>query len=357
MTALRVALVTPLSGPLALYGASGAAALNIWADQAAWLAPPWTRVELEVLDAHPSPAAAMREGVRRQPDVVFGPYGSSPAVAALAATDRLVWNHGGATDRLRWPRFAHTLNVLAPAASYFAGVLQAVHASDPAAHTVSLLHGVTGFGREVARGAVTTAEALGLELQAVAFAAGQAERMAELLPPGDVLLVVGSFTDELSAARLLLGRQWRAAAFVAAGVQEVLAPLGPAREGLLGPCQWLASAAVTPEEGPDVAWFVRAFRAATGSEPPYPAAAAFAAGVLCARSLREARTAADAALLAVAARLSLRTLFGTFRLDPLTGLQVGHQTLVVQWQQGRRRVVWPPERAESALRLTPSRDC
>src|SRR5919199_3223741 len=35
VTALRAALVTPLSGPLALYGAAGAAALHMWAEHAA----------------------------------------------------------------------------------------------------------------------------------------------------------------------------------------------------------------------------------------------------------------------------------------------------------------------------------
>ena len=52
---------------------------------------------------------------------------------------------------------------------------------------------------------------------------------------------------------------------------------------------------------------------------------------------------------APAERLAIRTLFGDFRLDPLTGLQVGHQVLVVQWQGGARRVVWPPERAERPI--------
>jgi branched-chain amino acid transport system substrate-binding protein len=349
--ALRAALVTPLSGPLALYGTAGAAALSVWAKHAAGLPSPSTRVELEVLDAHPAPAAAMRAAVSRRPDVLFGPYGSGPAVAALGATDRPVWNQGGATDRLSRPRFAHALNVPAPASSYFAAVLQAVHAADPAARTVALLHAATGFGREVARGASATAEELRLTLQVLAFAPGQAAQQAGQLPPADVLLVAGSFADELTAARLLLGGPWRAAAFVGAGVEEVLAPLGHTREGLLGPCQWLAHAAPTPDEGPDAAWLTRAFRAATGGEPPYPAAAAFAAGVLCARSLREAGTDDDEALLAAAQRLSVTTLFGRFRLDPLSGLQAAHQVLVVQWQQGRRWVIWPPERAERSLVL------
>ena len=40
-----------------------------------------------------------------------------------------------------------------------------------------------------------------------------------------------------------------------------------------------------------------------------------------------------------------------FGLDPLSGLQSGHQILIVQWQHGIRRVVWPPEQAERPLLL------
>jgi branched-chain amino acid transport system substrate-binding protein len=349
---LRAVLATPLSGPLASYGAAGAVALGMWSERAAQLPPPWTSVELEVFDAHPSAAAAMRAATAVRPDVVFGPYGTGPAVAALKATDRLVWNHGGATDRLSTPEFTHVANVLAPSSSYFAAVLQALHSSHPMLRSVSLLHVHTGFGREVARGAEQTASELGMQVKSFGFEPGRAAESVELLPPGDVLLVAGAFADELAAARLLLQRSWRAAAFVGAGVEEVLAPLGPLREGLIGPCQWLASAALPPDEGPPADWFVSAFRNATGGqEPPYPAASAFAAGIVCARALRDVGTPDDDALLTSAAGLQLRTLFGSFRIDPRTGLQVGHQVLVVQWQDGARRVIWPPDRAERALSL------
>ena len=34
--------------------------------------------------------------------------------------------------------------------------------------------------------------------------------------------------------------------------------------------------------------------------------------------------------------------FGRFHIDPATGLQVGHEVVVVQWRRGRKLVVWPP---------------
>ena len=74
-----------------------------------------------------------------------------------------------------------------------------------------------------------------------------------------------------------------------------------------------------------------------------------AAGVLAARCLRDAGAVEDAALLAAARSLDCRTLYGDFRLDPATGLQVGHEVLTVQWQGGARRIVWPPKFADRSL--------
>jgi branched-chain amino acid transport system substrate-binding protein len=343
-------LVTPLSGPLARFGRATGSALRLWAEQAAELPRPLNAVRLDVKDAHPDPAAAAREGLAAQPHLVFGPYGSGPAQKALSVTERAAWNHGGAISTIRWPAFPGVVNVLAPASTYFRGILQVVRSVEPdQGQHVAILHRRHGFPAEVARGALDLASRLGFETTAIGFSSGEAGRAASSVPPADILLVAGSFEEEVAAARALLGRGWRAAGFVGAGVDEVLASLGPAREGLLGPCQWMANAAPQPSEGPDAHWFVTRYRAAVGSDPPYPAAQAFAAGVLAARCLREAEAPDDEAQLAVARRLVCRTLYGEFRLDAATGLQIGHEVLTVQWQAGKRRVVWPAERAERPL--------
>src|SRR5439155_684807 len=190
-------------------------------------------------DAHPDPAAAMAGAAADHPDVLFGPYGSSPAVAAIGATDRAVWNHGGATSKLCRPRYANAVNLPAPAATYFDGALRAVRAADPEAATVVLLRGATGFAADVGAGALATAGACGFSAVERVFEPGRAAEVAEAAPAADVLLVAG--------------------------------------------------------------------------------------------------------------RLDLTTFYGRFRLDPVTGLQDGHEVLTVQWQKGVRRVVWPPDRAERPL--------
>jgi branched-chain amino acid transport system substrate-binding protein len=268
----------------------------------------------------------------------------------MRVTDRAIWNHGGATSQLSWPAFPRVINVLSPASTYFDGVLQAVRAADPGAAAVSVLYISSGFGRDVYTGVLSVAAKLNFEVRAVTFEPNHVVEAASTLPVADILLVVGGFADELAIAPVLLARSWRAAAFVGAGVEEVLAPLGDLREGLLGPAQWVASSALEPDEGPDSGWFVAKYRHSVGVDPPYPAAQAFAAGLLCARCLRDSGVVEDAAQLAAARQLVCTTLYGRFRIDPVSGLQVDHQVLIVQWQNDIRRVVWPPEQAERPLR-------
>jgi branched-chain amino acid transport system substrate-binding protein len=333
---LRAVLVTPLSGSLGGYGRAGADALALWAS---WHNDRFRpRIEMTVFDAHPDPVAALNRSGQMAPDLLFGPYGSGPTAAVAGATSRLVWNHGGA-----WvPAAGNLVTILAPADTYFHGAVRAVRNADAGVRTLCVLSSRTGFSDAVAQGAVHEATRLGLRVTA--------GRLPGDAQPADMLLVAGPFADEVNAARRFLPGTWRAAGFVGAGVEEVLAELGRSREGLLGPAQWLAEAAPRPGDGPPAAEFVAAYRRRTGSDPPYPAAQAFAAGVIATRCLREAGTADDDALLAAACDMEVTTMFARFRLDPRTRRQVGHQVLTVQWQDGVRRVIWPPEQAQAPLR-------
>jgi Periplasmic binding protein len=332
-------------------------ALELWSEYAS--------ATLEVVDAHPDPAGAMTAAAAGRPAALFGPYGSGPAVAAIGAVagpdGPAVWNHGGATSRLAWPRFPRVLNVLAPASVYFHGILHAIRATGHPVASVTVLHADSGFARDVASGALTVGAELGYEVTPQAFQQGAASGAARTAPPADLVLVAAGFDDELAAARVLLGAPGSGArllGFVGAGVDEILSELADRRELLVGPSQWTVGSArgAPADEGPDAGWFVDRYRRATGQEPEYPAAQAFAAGVLASRCVRDAASSEPANVVAAAARLRCRTLYGSFRLDPRTGQQVGHRVLTVQWQRGVRRVVWPPEHAEAPLLVPGGRE-
>ena len=347
MNRIRAAMVTPLTGPLSMYGRATWAAMRLWVEEIV----ADCSVDLKFYDAHPDPVEAVRRAEFFGPDVLFGPYGRGPALAVARATSRLVWNGGGATDRLAWPRFPNVVNVLAPAASYVDGGLAAIRSADPQIRSLVALHTGRGFPGEVARGAIAAASEVGMSCSDVVFTPGRAAESASRIPRGDVLAIAGSFQDELEMVQALDRRRWRAVLSVAAGVDEVLEALGGRREGLIGPAQWTPGSAPHPMVGPDADWFVRAYRRQVGEIPPYPAAQALAAALIWSECVRITGALDDETLKAEARRLATSTLFGAFRLDPVTGLQVGHQVVAVQWQNGRRLVVWPPDRAETKLSL------
>ena len=176
-----------------------------------------------------------------------------------------MWNHGGA----RVPAVGNLVSVLAPADTYYRGAVRVVREADPELRTLCVLSSDTGFSRTVAAGAVREAGRLGLPA-----AEGTLPVPGGWRPPGadeaGMLLVAGPFEDEVTAARRLLPGRWRAAGFVGAGVDEVLAGLGAGREGLLGPAQWLAEAAPRPDEGPPAREFAAAYRRRTGARPTVP---------------------------------------------------------------------------------------
>ncbi|MEO6794132.1 MAG: ABC transporter substrate-binding protein [Mycobacterium sp.] len=332
--AVRGVLVTPLSGPLARFGPAGANALALWAEGAG--------VSLEVLDAHPSAASAIRAAEASRPDVVFGPYGSGPARAAAAASAGVIWNHGGATDRLARPAYPRVVNVASPAARYLAAVLETLAADGLGAGSeVVILHVDTGFGREAAGGAVAAAARLGLVQQSVAFTPGRVGDVFAQVPEGDVLVSAGSFGDDVAVARWSSQRRWHGVGLVAAGVDDLRGAIGDRVERLYGPCQWFADEADDPAIGPTSAWFSRRYRDAHGGAPPYPAAAAFAAGVVWQHCVQLAGTVESLPVHAASQRLDTTTLFGRFRVDPITGVQTGHRVRVVQWRGGQRMLVGP----------------
>ena len=241
--AARAVLVTPLSGPLARFGKTGAIALALWAERSG--------VTLEVIDAYPSAASGIRAAEASRPDVVFGPYGSGPALAAAAASKGIVWNHGGATARQARPAYPRVINVESPAYRYIAAVLE-THAADGLGEgsEVVIIHVDTGFGREVAAGAAAAARRLGLLRRAVTFRPGRVKDVLAQVPPGDVLLSAGSFDDDVAIAHWHSERRWRAVGLVAARVDELRHAIGDRVEGLTDRASGWTTGQMIPRTGP-----------------------------------------------------------------------------------------------------------
>ena len=80
----------------------------------------------------------------------------------------------------------------------------------------------------------------------------------------------------------------------------------------------------------------------------YPAAQAYAAGVLAAAALKAADAIDQERLRAAFSDLRVSTMYGDFEIDRVTGRQIGHAMLIVQWHGGHKVIVEPEVHRESA---------
>ena len=371
MTAVRVGIPVSLSGQFSLQGAQTLAGIRAWAEDVngtggLQVAGSTRPVEL-IWQDDASRRNRVREITRQlivvdRVDLLIGPYSSvlTNAAAEVAQSyGKLLWNQGGASPMVYQQGNPWVVGILTPADEYLAGLLPAVREACPDASSVGIVRASTGvFPRNVATGVERAAESLGfrvalsLEFDADAEDFGDVvQAVCDTTP--DALVVAGRFQNDLRIAEMLAEADPSsgAVAVVAAGVEAFRERLGPRAENIIGPSQWEPESRFAIDFGPSVADVQASLRRAGHPVIDYPMAQAYAVGVVIQRCVEQCGSLEDRDLRETAASLDFATFYGRFRIDAETGRQTGKPGLLVQWQRGRKSIVWPPEHRWERLAL------
>jgi len=335
---LRVGACLSLSGRYARFGSQAARALQAWAALDG-------DAELVIEDDRSDPAMlhALLPAVAAGCDVLLGPYSTQLTRVAgkmAAAAGWLVWNHGGAGDDVQAGCPGHAVSLPGPASRYAERFI--CDMVDGAGLELWIVQGAGSFGQQVADGAQQIA--------------GQAGARTRRLRNGDAwpcpsgpwaLVSAGTFEDDVQAVSQARRQRHppRLIFSVAAGVREFAGQVDDP-EGIYGASQWFPGSTTRAELGPPQDAFLAASAAVTGQPVDYPGVQAAAAAVIAAHCARQARSTARGQLWAQAAALDTTTLFGGFRIDPVTGAQVKHETVLVRWTSGGLALARGPRRAE-----------
>lgn len=92
--------------------------------------------------------------------------------------------------------------------------------------------------------------------------------------------------------------------------------------------------------------FYKAFIKKYGIEPSYHAASAYAAGLLIEEAVKRVGSLDRNKIRDVISMMDTITPLGRFKVNKL-GLQIKHMNLIIQWQRGKKEIVWPEEMATS----------
>jgi branched-chain amino acid transport system substrate-binding protein len=293
-------------------------------------------------------------------DVLIGPYSSGLTHAAAAVAEahaKLLWNHGGSSDAIMRQGYRWLVNIPTPASRYFAGIFTCLAGHVARGDRVAIIQRQPSpFAAEVAAGTRHQAEHAGLcPLAAMYYPESLVDTPALVqrlvVAQPSIIVAVGRYTDDVALVRALAHQRVDVdvLAAVATPMQAFQRDLQQAAVGCIGPSQWEAESLVVPDVGPTSATFMARYRQRFGAPPDYPAAQAYAAGVVLERCVEAAGTLREEDLQQAARQLVCRTFYGRFQVDAESGEQIGHEVTLIQWQAGEKRRIWPPETAQAAL--------
>ncbi len=296
----------------------------------------------------------------RRVDLIFGPYSTGLTRVAAAVADEagmLLINHGGAGDGLynsdrRTAQRRMIVGILSSASDYMTGVVRLLATLKFWRKRLAIVAAKTPFARAVAAGAEYQSRVRRAWLHGVRLRLKFSTRFDPDHTPAALraalrrnrinsVISAGGYEHDLATMRLCAAHDVNIPVLgcVAAGVARFGADLGDDAEGIVGPSQWEDDAEIVALLGPSGHDFARRMRAAGARTCDYPAAQAYAAGLITLAALRETGALDQRNLRSALAKLRTTTLFGDFAIDPVSGRQVGHKMLLVQWHRGRKVLI------------------
>ncbi len=299
-------------------------------------------------------------------DFLLAPYSSSLTLAAVPVAEqyrKVILSHGGASDAIFAKGYRYVVQVLSPASLYLASALDFLASTGDRDIKIALIYEDAAFAKSVAEGAKKKAQELGLPIvfeQTYPKGTTDFSQIIERAKASgaNVLLGGGHFQDGLQLVKQAYDLGWRLkfiAIIVAPTLPEFYEQLGPEiAEGVAAPAQWEIGVKYSPETaekmgiewyGPTNEEFVEMVREICGIEPDYHVAEATAAILFLAKAIERAGSLDSDAVRQAFNGLKIMTFFGPLWIDPETGKQVGHPMVLIQWQNGKRVIIWPPEAA------------
>lgn len=297
-------------------------------------------------------------------NVIFSAYSSGLTLRGAPVTEShqmLYMDHGGANNKIFEQGFKYAVQTIGPATSYHQGTLNMIHKIDPAAKKVALAYEDSEFAKMVMHGAEKHANELGFD---IVFKRTYPKGVTDLTPllsalkasKPDFLLGGGHFEDGQLLNRQMadLDIDVNALSLIAAATLPAFyTALTSMAEGVMGPSHWEYGVKYSADEakkvgldwiGPSQDEFVALFKKALGKEiiPDYHAAEAGAQVLAYVLAVEKANAVDSDNVRKALGDLNFMSFYGGWDIDE-TGLQVGHSMVDVQWQMGKRVIVWPEE--------------
>ena len=309
------------------------------------------KVELVIYDDQSTPATAVRLYEKLitedKVDAVMGPYSSAVSEAVANVTEKykkvMVAPLAATTSIFKKGR-KYIFMVITPAENYLDGLIDM--AAKRGLKTVAIIHEDTLFPKASAAGTVEAAKKKGMQVVLQeAYPKGNTDFSALLVKikaaNPDVIAAGTYFDDAVAITRQMKELNVNPKMFgltVGGDLPEFYDLLKQNAEYVYGSTQWDES---LPYPGQKE--FLAAYKAKfKGQEPSYHTAAGYAGCLIYAEAVKKAGTLDADKVREQLLKMEIKTAFGEYKVEP-DGFQIAHKMVMLQWQDGKRVIVWPDD--------------
>lgn len=278
-------------------------------------------------------------------DLVIAPYSSQLTEAILPIIEKYKYPTvtTSASDKLWENSNGYLFGIITPASRYAVGFLEMLVLHN--FKDVAIIYADDAFSKSIANGTKEWAEKFGL--QALLFSEFKKGRkdFTEILTKArssnaSALIVCGHFDEAVNVRLSLKKIRWYPKAYYAS-----IGPALPAFHQKLGSevnyvfssANWEYNAKL-PGSKKFYADFIKAY----GKEPAYQAVEGYSAGTVLEKAINKAGTLEKVKLRDILFTMDTLTIIGRYNVDK-TGKQIKHFPLIIQWQKGKKEIVWPED--------------
>ncbi len=290
--------------------------------------------------------------LKDQVDLVLSPYGTPLTMIASQVTEKhnYVMLACAAAGEQIWGRgFQYVFGVYALADRYFIGFQDLL--ARAGLRSIGIIYENTSFNTSIANGVRRWAQRFDLE---VAYDNGFDDPNQDLpvilkqvmKKNIDGLIFSGYPPECYRFIDLMKNSDYRpkALAFTIVPIHpKFYERIGPFAESIFAPSQW------EPDERipfPGTKQFVIDFKKFTGVMPSYHATSAYSACQILEKAIIKAQEIDHKKIRNYVSSFDTVTIMGRFKVDH-TGRQVGHNPILVQWQKGKKEIVYPTKMSTS----------
>ncbi len=282
---------------------------------------------------------------RDKVDLVLGPGTSPLAIVTSTVTEKLRYPmipYANADEI--WKRgYKYVFEILPPAMHEMDGAL--AFTKQQGFKRIALINENTVWARTVARGVIESAPGIGLELVSHEEYAKGTQDFRPLLTrvkdlKAEVLLTAAYVEESILIVRQLKQLDFAPKLYASAygaSLDGFGDALGQDAEYVLAASDW------EPERNlrlPGIQTFIEDFQKEFGRLPSSPAGGAYGIAQVLEAAVTKAGSLDREKIRDVLASLDMVTVYGRYKVDA-DGVSIGHEILLIQWQKGKKEIVWP----------------